>query len=165
MNQLLESRILKSLRPALGKRLTAVTYCVLDNVREGKGEGALRGEIKLTLHENDLLYLTWDENAGWHDHFSIAALGQSSVVPNSLISIDAACLPLWNPHLGQLLSRIVVIEWNSTPHAIVFYFTTGSVVIYDGRRGGEFGDADELVVERADVIIPLFLLCRGPDRA
>jgi hypothetical protein len=104
------------------------------------------GELILKFWIDDSpLIITWDENAGWPDHFSVQVRRSSAFNSGSLDNWDESDHPTWQPHVGTSLSYFRVVGLNDTPHVIEFGFPGGGVLVGDGHRG-EFGDGDDVII-------------------
>lgn len=89
--------------------------------------------------------ITWAENAGWPDHFSLQVRRDSAFDSGALVDWPANSLPVWCDHVGHLLTGVRLYAKNDTPHLLELVFTTGSVLVGDGVEY-EFGDGDDILV-------------------
>lgn len=105
----------------------------------------LAGEVELAFDPPHRLIVTWDENAGWNDDFSIQARSDTAFLPGRLEKLDGSETPQWSKHIGQTLNRIEVLGWEGTPGLIKFQFLTGSVYIGISHCR-EFRDGDDVLV-------------------
>ena len=148
----LENRILSCLRPCVGQSLRHVTYwCLRDEARPDDLQDPrfyLGGEVELRF-ENELLIVTWDENAGWKDHFSVQCRTSSAFNTGALESLDASALPIWSDVIDTKLTAVTVLGWNGTPAVLQFEFPRASVLLGVGYRG-ELRDGDDVTVRTID---------------
>ena len=84
----LSERVIAELRPFIGQQLLSVVYWCLHH--EATAQDILAkdfyfgGEVELQFGKNGSLFLTWDENAGWPNHFSIRTSRQTCFRPHAL---------------------------------------------------------------------------------
>lgn len=85
---LLNDRVMQPLESKLGLRLKSVTYRPLVGEMT---EAAFRsrefwmgGEVELSFCAPGALFVSWEENAGWPCHFSLAVAPHSVFKPNAL---------------------------------------------------------------------------------
>jgi hypothetical protein len=156
MDPLLCERVVAALGPTVGLTLTSVRYwhlhCEADLFLDGEVPPYFGGFVELGFVGAPLIEVDYDENAGWPDHFSLRVRASRPFVGREqhFACFDASGSLLWREHLNAALSRIEVLGWSATPHAVSLGFPAGDVVIGDGYET-EFGDGDDLIV------------CRGQD--
>ena len=127
--------------------LSQVQYCCVEN--EATEEQILEkdfysgGEIGLVFGNNYIVWVTWDENAGWEQTFSICALTDSSFNSGALTCLDANGVDLWKPCLGAVLTGFDVIGWKGAPDAIRLFFGKESVLLANGYEG-RIGDGEDI---------------------
>lgn len=144
---ILQSRILDALQPAVGQKLSQVRYWCVEN--EATEERILEkdfysgGEIELVFDNHQVVWVTWDENAGWEQPFSICALADSSFNRGALVRFDANGVDLWKPCLGTVLTGFDVVGWNGAPDAIRLFFGEESVLLATGYEG-VIGDGEDI---------------------
>lgn len=155
---------------ALGRRLRSVVYRTYndDGIVAGiaAGIGWLHGEVVLTFDELPPLFISWGENEGGEDHFSLLPSVSSTYEPDTIMSFSAAGAPEWLPHMNQPLFSAQLLGSNSTPHILVLQFPTGGVVIGDGYEQ-EFGDGDRVLIHslpdpQVSKFVELFWLLGAP---
>jgi hypothetical protein len=153
--ELLERCVVSAIRPNLGATLESVTYRCLEHEAVSSDlddpEFYSGGELLLTF-DRQPLYISWDENAGWESHFSVAASSSSLFKPDARIEqFDGSSLPLWLPHLGSPLVRSKALGWDEAPYMVQLLFVGGSVVVGSGSRTS-FGDGDDVLVRGAECL-------------
>jgi hypothetical protein len=135
--------------PAVGRRLLGVTYWAL--VHEctageiAAGVGYIGGEVELAFDGVSPLLISWAENAGWENHFSIAVGSRSHFGSDALVPFPANAAPEWAPHVDAVLKRAECLGDASSPDALVFHFPSGAVLLADGQKN-RIGDGDDLMV-------------------
>jgi hypothetical protein len=147
---LLSKRVVQSLTPVIGETLTGVIYhCLKWEASASAVLDAgfyLGGEVELRFTNERSIFITWDENAGWADHFSVRVGSQLTFLCD-LDSFDASMSPHWKPHIGTTLLACSVLGWDDTPHIIAFEFPQGKVLVGDGFGERGFGDGDDVLVQ------------------
>jgi hypothetical protein len=161
---LLAKRITDPLPPIIGKTLLGVTYwclnheaCAISVLRPGFYLG---GEIELIFDNARSVFISWDEKAGWADHFSLQVAQERIVSVDAVEAFDVASSPVWKAHMRRPLVSVSVLGWNDTPHILVLQFPLGRVVAGDGYEG-EFGDGDDVVVKAGDDVSSVAALRQG----
>jgi hypothetical protein len=91
-------------------------------------------------------YISWDENAGWSDHFSIQCSSSSCFCQGSLSDYDVSTLHPWSAYVGQRLKAWRVLGSNGTPHIIEMLWEPDLVILFGDGYELEIGDGDDLVV-------------------
>lgn len=153
--QLLDEAVIRHLRPAVGRRLTSVIYAALDGEIVDASDLTERvvcigGEVILHFEALEWpVFITWAENAGWTDHFSIQVLSESACRVGTLVGWPANDLPLWRRHIGSPLVLVRLFGLNGTPHILELAFPDGQVLLGDGFEV-TFGDGDDLVARAGD---------------
>jgi len=143
--------VIRILGATVGRSLGSVVYAALaDEVGQvselATPEVSIGGELVLRFEGSpDPVVVTWAENAGWPDHFSLQARSDSAFTPGALRAWPASTLPPWSNHVGRPLIGVRVYAQNETPHVLELVFPGGSVLVGDGTERG-FGDGDELIV-------------------
>ncbi len=149
---LLDDRILKALEPAVGRRLVQVLYCCLKDEATEKDiadpEFYLGGEIGLIFEPDYRVWVAWDENAGWEQHFSVSALTDRTFGEGAVQCFEASSLELWVPFIGSELEGFEILGWEDAPDVIRLVFAHAAVLVGSGYQG-RFGDGDD-VFARAD---------------
>jgi hypothetical protein len=151
----LEARVLKALRPALGQRLAAVRYWCL------RGEATLvealarkfyhGGYVELAFDEGPAIMVSWDENAGWSDHFSVQVISAERVdfLHEYYEEFDVSASPVWQAYRGAPLTAAAVCGWRGVPHVVRLCFPAGEVMIGDGCQDA-FGDGDDVLIRTGE---------------
>ena len=153
--QLLQSRVLDGLAPLVGSTLTRVHYRCLNGEAEASDINApdfyLGGEVEL-VHALGLspLRITWDENAGFSEHFSVRATAESPFLPDTLDAFDASACEVWRLHIKQPIDHTSVYGLDAVPYVIVLGFSTGSVSVGSSCRT-RFGDGNDVFIEPFDL--------------
>lgn len=147
---LLHLRVLDALDGLVGQTLLGVTYWCL------KGEATVAdvlsrevyigGEVELRFSDRARVFVSWDENAGWTDHFSLGVGRQTAFTADALEAVEASAAPQWRERVGSRLLGLSVLGWSGTPHVLVLEFAAGGVLIGDGHATDGFGDADDVLV-------------------
>lgn len=148
----LEAKLTGLLAPLVGRRLVAVHYLGPQGPDVLDGDvHSFRGEVELALQGGEPVRLTWDEDAGWSDYFSLQALRTSAGRGGLHLPQAASRAAMWRPFLETPLQRVEVLARGDTPHAVRLHFTAGVVWVGDGVHGF-LVDGDEVVIKReADV--------------
>ncbi|MFK7977267.1 MAG: hypothetical protein AB8C02_14120 [Halioglobus sp.] len=150
LKQLLSERLVEPVSARIGDRLVGVTYRCLEHEISDESELEdpqlyIGGELHLSF-SNSQLVVTWDENAGWPDHFSLYAGVEPQFLPDALMeSWRAGHLSPWIEVVNQTLTAAIVFSDNETPHALALHFGQNSVVVGDGSET-RFGDGDDLLI-------------------
>lgn len=144
---LLDDRILNSLAPAIGRKLVGVSYCCLKHEATagdiGDPEFYLGGEVLLRFEPEYSVWVTWDENAGWSQHFSVCARTTDMFELGALECFAADSVNLWKPLIGCVLQGFEVLGQSHTPQIIRLSFDGGPVLLGVGYQG-RFGDGDDV---------------------
>ena len=144
----LEAKLTGLLAGLVGKRLAAVHYLRPQGVDVLDADvHCFRGEVELAVHGGDPVRLTWDEDAGWSDYFSLQALRTSAGRAGIHLPQPASRSALWRAFLETPVQRVEVLGRGDTPHAVRLHFTAGVVWLGDGAHGF-LVDGDEVVVKR-----------------
>ncbi len=153
----LAARVVDPLVHLLGKRLLAARYWPLKNeMTAGDLPGPwhyLGGEVELLFDGREPVRITWDENAGWAEHFSLRVHSSSSFMPDTLVLLDASDSAVWKPVIGTRVSSVEVFGFNNTPAVVVFRFEAGVVLVgvgYGSSHKFLFGDGDDVIVMTND---------------
>ena len=107
------------------------------------------GEVELEFAGAPSLFLTWAENAGWNDHFSLQVRKTTAFVPGAVRPFDAASMEMWQRHLQARVVSMAIVGWDETPHVLRIDFETGSVLVGTGCRD-EFGEGDDMLSREYD---------------
>ena len=147
---LLRARLVQPISERLGDRLVSATYrCLKHEITEESQledpQLYIGGELHL-LFDHGPLVVTWDENAGWPDHFSLYAGPEPLFLGDARMTWwQASHLWPWRDCIGQIMVRATIFADEATPHAVALRFGAGIVVIADGSEK-TFGDGDDLIV-------------------
>lgn len=149
-DDLLHRRVLDALNGLVGQTLLAVTYWCLKGEATAasvlSNEFYIGGEVELRFSDTAPVFVSWDENAGWDDHFSLGVAHQSAFVADALEAFDASSASLWQEHVGSPLAGFSVLGWRETPHVLVLEFAAGRVLVGDGQSDHGFGDGDDVLL-------------------
>lgn len=149
-DRLLSVRLIAPLSSHLGDVLVAATYrCIEQEIStEAELEDPclyIGGELHLSFNRGPLI-LTWDEHAGWPDHFSLYAGKEPLFLPGAqLESWTASNLHPWKSCIGGELNHATVLGRGVTPHAVALQFGATVVAVGDGYET-RFGDGDDLLI-------------------
>jgi len=149
-SEILETRILHGLKNALGYRLVSIKYLCLEDEIDDISEfdqsiHYIGGEVHFSFESKNLI-VTWDENAGWNDHFSVYAGQEPLFLPDARMSSwDVTERQNWSGFIGASLSSVHIYGENNTPHVLKFLFGDQIVFIGDGRKNA-FCDGDDTVI-------------------
>lgn len=146
---LLAERVTSHLQKIVGSKLIDVElFCFEYEVDASAVEMPtfyFGGEVILKF-DNERAIITWDENAGWQDHFSLYVGCDHLYLPSStLITWNVSQLRPWSNCIYQSLISAQVYGYNQTPHIVELNFKNTTIYIGDGREM-EFGDGDDVVV-------------------
>jgi hypothetical protein len=141
---------LSTLADLISKRLLAVRYWHLEfEMTAGDLHGPwhyLGGEVELLFDGHEPLRITWAENAGWAEHFSVQVVRSSKFVPDALVQLDASSSAVWEPVIGKAVDTVEVFGFNDTPAVVLLQFNPGAVLVgvgYGSRsRKLLYGDGD-----------------------
>ncbi len=139
----------RSVANSLGRAVAEVFYrTYVENTPQSAvdaGAGWFHGEVQLQFEDAAVLFLSWGENEGFEDHFSLLPSETSTYDANTLVSLPALASPEWRLLRAQPLIEAQLLGANGTPHILVLRFTTGGVGIGDGHHRA-FGDGDQILV-------------------
>ena len=147
---LLKQRVTGTLEKICGATLTGFRYRCLDG--DASKQSHLKvsnlyigGEVHLTF-EGEPCVVTWDENAGWEEHFSIYA-GPSGLFKTDadMKWWDAATLLPWSSALDTRCESVRVLGQFNTPHIIEFKFEKSTISLADGSEE-RFGGGDDVLI-------------------
>lgn len=135
---------------ALGHPLHSVIYRAFENECTAEhvaaGIGWFGGEVELRFGALSPFFVTWGENEGWSDHFSLLIQANSAFHPGALVPFSAMRAPEWVSYVGQPLLCASCLGSAGTPHVLTLRFVTGAVVIGVGHEG-DFGDGDNVIIK------------------
>lgn len=153
--QLVHDAIISHMRPAVGRPMNRVTYATLAGEISAASDLAvpvvcIGGEVILHFGGFEQpVVVSWAENAGWPDHFSIQVRPDSAFNLGALVNWPANDLLPWRSYIGSPLVGVRVFARNGTPHVLELVFRDGRVLLGDGY-GATFGDGDDLIVRAGD---------------
>ncbi len=103
------------------------------------------GEVRLEF-ESQSVFVSWAENDGWRDHFSIGVRPESLFAPHAtLCDWDVSDLDPWRRCVGQRLRAARVFVFGETPHVVELVFDGQSFWMADGFEQ-VVGDGDDLLI-------------------
>lgn len=103
------------------------------------------GEIRLEF-ESQSVFVSWTENDGWPDHFSIGVRPESLFAPDATLrDWDVSDLNPWSKCIGQRLLSARVFAIGETPHVVELSFGSQSIWMADGYEQA-VGDGDDLLL-------------------
>ena len=142
-------RIGDRLQETIGLKLIDVDYfCFSNEIEPSEVEQNpfyIGGEVILKF-EDEKAVVTWDENAGWQNHFSVYYGKQSLFLPtSSLVLWNVAIFQPWKDCINKQLLGAEVYGDNETPHIIKLNFDSTSIFLGNGRET-KFGDGDDLII-------------------
>ena len=150
LEQLLQDRLVAPVSARIGDQLVDVVYRCLEYEISDESELVdpqlyIGGELHLSFSSGQLV-ITWDENAGWPDHFSLyAGAGPLFLSDARMESWKASHLQPWKNVVRQTLTAACVYSDNKTPHALALHFGENYIVVGDGSQA-RFGDGDDLLI-------------------
>jgi hypothetical protein len=112
------------------------------------------GEIELLFSGSRSVFITWDENAGWPDAFSVQTRTVTAFKRGFLEKWDGSELSTWVPVISKILDGATVFGLNSTPHLLRLEFEGAREVFIGDGHETTFGDGDDVLVRGGD---------NGPD--
>ena len=151
---LLSERVTSHLQKIVGQRLVEVNLFCFDYEIDSSALENLPfyfgGELNLNF-ENDVAIITWDENAGWQDHFSLYIGRDRLYLPtSSLVKWNISKFQPWVNCIHKKLTSAQVYkdqiyEDNDTPHIVEFNFD--NIVIFVGDSSEmRLGDDDDVLI-------------------
>ncbi|MGL5939621.1 MAG: hypothetical protein ACRC2S_04420 [Waterburya sp.] len=146
---LLSERVTSHLQKVVGQKLIDVyLFCFEYEINVSAMENLpfyFGGELILNF-ESDIAIVTWDENIGWQDHFSIYIGYKRLYLPTSnLIKWNVSKLKPWRNCINQKLTLAQIYSHNETPHVVKLDF--GNTVIFVGDSFEmRLGDGDDLLI-------------------
>jgi hypothetical protein len=151
MMSLLSKRITSHLEKVVGLKLTNVYLFCFEYEIDHSAMAALPfyfgGEVIL-IFEGEQAVVTWDQRAGWKDHFSLYVGRERLYLPtSSLVKWDVSQLDPWQNCISQKLTSAQVYSQNETPHVVKFNFGNTQLFIGDSAEM-RFGDGDDVLVAK-----------------
>jgi hypothetical protein len=146
--------VTRSLSEAIGLSLRRVVIRALDGEVGDRAEFAdpllyIGGEVHLDFGGRSV-FVSWAENDGWADHFSIGVNGKSLFLPGALRDWDVSDLDPWSGCAGKLLSGVRVFALAETPHVVELSFDDHRFWLADGYQE-LVGDGDDLLIRSGPV--------------
>ena len=149
--------VTRSLSEVVGLSLRRVVIRALDGEVVDRVEFAdprlyIGGEVHLDFggESGESVFLSWAEDAGWPDHFSIGASSKSWFSPGALRDWDVSDLDPWSACTGKRLSGVRVFALAETPHIVELSFDGHRFWIADGYQQ-RVGDGDDLLIRSGPV--------------
>jgi hypothetical protein len=146
---LLSQRITSHLQKLVGLTLVDVDlFCLEYEINVSQMENLpyyFSGEVILKF-EDEIAVVTWDENAGWRDHFSLY-IGQTSLYSptSTLVKWNVSRVKTWQDCINQKLFSAHVYSQNETPHVVKLNF--GNMVVFIGDSSEmRLGDGDDILI-------------------
>ncbi len=169
----LEDRITGALQALIGQRIAGVYYGTLQGEwLDAPAELAreflyIGGEVELHLENGASVVVTWDENAGWTDHFSVRVSKSSSFTEGSLVRVDATRSAIWRPLVEDLITDVEVWGWGNmggsaaragdhareaavTPSVVIIRNRSSYGVVVASGQQERIGDGDDVLVMSED---------------
>ena len=113
------------------------------------------GEVRLEFGAGATIYVSWEENAGWENPFSLVVSGVTVFKPNSLMPWPVSHLKPWSLAIGKSLIGACVYGAGKTPYIVCLSFDA-DVNIYVGTGWEhEFRDGDDVLVRSSEAMIDL----------
>jgi hypothetical protein len=150
----LAKSVTRSLSAAIGLVLRRVVVRALDGEIADRAEFAdpllyVGGEVQLDFGVQSV-FVSWAENEGWADHFSIGASGKSWFSPDTLRDWDVSDLDPWSRCTGKVLSGVRVFALAGTPHVVELSFDGHRFWVADGYQQ-RVGHGDDLLIRSGSV--------------
>ncbi|MEM9771954.1 MAG: hypothetical protein AAF889_10235 [Cyanobacteria bacterium P01_D01_bin.73] len=162
MENLLEQRVTGELKKVIGSKLVEVELLCLDYERDEEDiqqtAFTFAGEVILQFSDKKI-FITWDENAGWKDHFSLHVGKDSAYLPDSIfVKWNVAKFDPWKKAVGKELTSAKVygfaIKTGShqmdAPHFVELDFEGYCIFVGEGYamypNPPIFGDGDDMIV-------------------
>ena len=144
----------RALSGVIGARLRCVTLRTLPFEVSDESELAdpllyIGGELRLEF-ELQSVFVSWAENDGWGDHFSIAVRCASHFRADALCDLDVSELATWRERVGQPLVAARVFAIDGTPHLVALSFGGRWCWMADGSEE-RVGDGDDLLIRTGPV--------------
>ncbi|MEM7758680.1 MAG: hypothetical protein AAF298_11215 [Cyanobacteria bacterium P01_A01_bin.40] len=146
---LLSERITSHLQKVVSQKLIDVYLSCFDYEIEPLAMENLPfyfgGELILNF-ERDIAIVTWDEKAGWQDHFSLYVGCEHLYLPTSnLVKWNVSKLKPWRNCINRKLTSVQIYGQNQTPHVVKLNFT--DIVLFIGDSSEKrLGDGDDLLI-------------------
>lgn len=144
---LLNNTIIAALSPAIGRKLAGISYCCVENEASEKDIPDpgfyFGGALRLRFDPEYVVWVTWNENAGWEQAFSVITLTEDTFSEGIFQCFEAHSTGLWEPFVGAALNGFDILGWEGTPSVIRLSFGFGSVLAGIGDQG-RYGDGDDV---------------------
>lgn len=146
---LLSEPVTSHLQRVVGQKLIEVyLFCFEDEIDASEMENLpfyFGGELVLIFESNRLI-VTWDENAGWQDHFSLYIGCKPLYLPtSSLIKWNVSKLQPWRNCINQKLTLAQVYSQNKTPHVVKLNFANNVIFVGDSSEM-RLGNGDHVLI-------------------
>jgi hypothetical protein len=150
----LAKSVTRSLSDVIGASLRRVVIWALDCEVSDLSDFTdpqlnIGGEVCLVF-DSQSVFVSWVENDGWPDHFSIGVSSQSFLSPGVCRDWDVSDLDPWSKCTGQRLSGARVFAIAETPHVVELTFDRHRFWIADGHQQ-RVGDGDDLIIRAGPV--------------
>ncbi len=151
----MRTRLLDAITTLPGTTLISVNYwCLKGEANESRicdKNFYLGGEVELVCtHPDSSVRITWDENAGFGEHFSVCARDGSIFTLGDLEVFDASDCPVWRPHIGQQIKSVRLFGFDNCPFVIVVSSLGGDISIGSGYQT-QFRGGDDVFIEPFDM--------------
>lgn len=146
----LDRSVLGALKKVVGRTLSEITVRALDGELGSRDELTdpdlyIGGEVRLRFDGDQDLFVSWTENDGWEDHFSLGGREASHFTTGSLQEWGTSDLEPWSRCAGTRLSSARILGSDGTPHIVELAFEKARLWLGDGYKH-EFGDGDDLLI-------------------
>ena len=147
--RLLSKRITSHLQKIVGQKLKDVDLFCFDYEIDPPAMENLPfyfGNELVLNFEKDIAIITWDENAGWREHFSLYVGCERLYLPiSSLIKWNVSKLKPWQNCIDRELTFTRIYSQNQTPHVVKLNFADTVIFVGDSSEN-RFGDGDDLLI-------------------
>ena len=146
---LLSERITSHLQKLVGQKLFDVSFFCFDYEIDSSAIEQLPfyfgGELILSF-EKDIAIVTWDQKAGWKDHFSLYVGSERLYLPtSSLVKWNISELNPWRNCINKQLTLAQIYAQNETPHVVKFDFDNTVIFVGDSSQMS-LGDGDDVLM-------------------
>jgi hypothetical protein len=117
----LDDRIIKNMKPNIGRALTAVDYCLHAGHPQDLDSPDYEifwGAIRLTFDSEHPLWIDWAYHSGEWGGTQLYVSPMNKYDDGYLRCLDAASLDLWRPLIGARLNRFDILSAYSPDHAV-----------------------------------------------
>ena len=145
------ARVADALHPCIGEKLVSASIesfaYELDEALVNSESFYVAGEVWLRFARTSIC-VSWDENVGWPDHFSVYVGERSLFRKDHHVGwgrIEVGGLSCWAPYVGEALQSVRVFFSNETPHLVAFELGSDSIFIGVGSEEALLHGDDVLV--------------------